>query len=90
MKMGILKKYNDGYVLPAIRYRQFVPKSVQMHKLITMRMIGWVRDNGYWIICREDERYIKVFFAPNDVWFRALCTIPVLAVVKDLPQITLI
>lgn len=91
MKMGILKKYGDGLVMPELRYRQFVSKSVQMHKLVVMDMVGWVRDGGkYWILCREDERYVRISFAPNDIWFEALCTIPILVVVKDLPQIILI
>ena len=88
--MGILKKYDDGFVVARDRYLQFPIKKIQFVKLLKMRMLGYVGESGYWVICYDDSKYFRVPFARNDVWFKALTSEPEFASIGALPQVVLI
>jgi hypothetical protein len=89
-RLGILKEYPDGYVLPEKRYNQIKPKTVQPYQLLSRDLIGYVWNNGCWIIYREEDQYYKSFFAKNMLWFNAMTTGSQFALIGKLPQIYVI
>ena len=89
--MGILKEYEDGFVIPALRFNQIENRNIQLHFLMQKKMVGYVIINGaYIIVFWENERYYKSLFAKNRMWFDALAAEPQFQCVKSLPQIVVI
>lgn len=88
--MGILKSYPDGLVLPTGRYRQFETKVMLIPDLLKKKLKGYVKDGIYWIIYLEENKYYKVPFARNTLWFKALASEPEFVSIGKLPQIYLI
>ena len=73
LKMGILKKYEDGYVMPELRYSQIQTKILLPYQLLIRELVGFVRvDSAYWIVYREGNAYFKTFFAKNALWWKAI------------------
>lgn len=89
-KMGILKKYADGYVMPVGRYSQIRARTLLPHQLLTKDLVGHVWNNGCWILYREGGRYFRSFFVKNVLWYDALVAEREFAAIAKLPQITLI
>jgi len=94
--MGIIKKYEDGIVLPIIRFTQMRVELVQLHDLILRKMIGFVRWEGkYWALCKGEEgtehaEYYRVPIAHNTHWFIAIRNEPAYVSLRSLPQVYLI
>jgi len=90
LKMGILKKYDDGFVLPLIRYRQMEMRFIQLHDLFKFKIIGYINDGYYFLLAVDKDNYFKIPFARNKKWFEALMTEEMFVPLRDIPQIYVI
>ena len=88
--MGILRTYEDGYVLQRNRYNQIELIVMQTHELIKKNMVGYIRDGYFYVLCWENDNYYKVPFARNKLWFDALTSDPEYIAIRELPQIYVI
>ena len=90
-KLGILKKYEDGYVLPVIRFKQIPRVALTTRAVLNKEAIGYiVVGDFFWVLYRENDNYFRMLFAKNILWWRALTNEPEYACIAALPQVYLI
>lgn len=90
-KLGILKKYDDGYVLPEKRWLQIRHKLLLPHQAVLKELVGYVKIGAnYWLLYRESEEYFKSFFAKNSLWWNAIINEPEYVVIGKLKQVYVI
>ena len=88
-KGNLIKDYDGTLVLRPGRWNQMETKVMPLHNLIHKEMLGWVRTNIYWILIWDNEKYFKVPFARNKLWFMALTSEPEFIAIRELDQIYL-
>ena len=87
-KGNLIKNYDGTLVLRPGRWNQMETKVMPLHNLISKEMLGWVKTNIYWVLI-WDDKYFKVPFARNRLWFDALTGDPEFIAIRELPQIYL-
>jgi len=88
-KGNLIKDYDGTLVLRPGRWTQIEDKIIPLHELIRKEMLGWVKTNIYWVLIWDNERYFKVPFARNRLWFMALTSEPEFISIRKLKQIYL-
>ena len=86
-KGNLIKNYDGTLVLRPGRWEQMEVRAMPLHDLINKEMLGWVKTNIYWVLIWHNERYFKVPFARNKLWFMALTSDPEFAPIRELSQI---
>lgn len=89
---GIIKKLGQTTTIPRGRFDQFAIMIVPPHEFLKQKMIGYVDDGTFWLICHDEkaEMFIRIPFARNRVWFDALTSEVEFFCIRALPQIYLI
>lgn len=87
--LGLLKMKGETLTLAPHRFDQMQAKYYLAWVLLKKQILGYAVINGwYWLIVRDSEGvYVKVPFARNEVWFRALTSDPEFMSIAQLPQI---
>jgi hypothetical protein len=83
----MIKNREGSYYLTEGIFRQIEAKYHFPYELLNKKLLGYVLRNIVWIIYKENEAFIKVPFARNRVWFKAMLTDPELCAMAKLPQI---
>ena len=80
------KRGNSWVIAPGV-FVQLEVDNLFPFDLMKKKIIGYVNSDMIWVLYEEDEKLIKVPFARNKLWLRAIVSEPEFAALKQMPQI---
>ena len=80
------KRGNSLVIAPGV-FAQLEVNQLFPFDLMKKKIIGYVNSDMIWVLYEEDEKLIKVPFARNKLWLRAIVSEPEFAALKQMPQI---
>jgi hypothetical protein len=83
----MIGKRGNSWVIASGTFDQLEIKSLFPFDLMKKKVVGYVNSNMIWVLYEEDEKIIKVPFARNILWFRAIASEPEFMALKQVPQI---
>ena len=86
--LGLIKIKGDVLSIAPERFNQMETKYYQPWKFLKLQILGYVVIDGFYcLIAKEGEKHLKIPFARNKDWFKALISEPEFNFIQDLPQI---
>ena len=86
--LGLIKVKGSAYCLAPERFNQMKVKRLIPYDLLKKQLLGYCVTLGlYWVILMEDGEYVRVPFARNEEWFKAMTSEVELSSIADLPHI---
>ena len=85
----MIKKRENSYYMTLGIFNQTEVRHHFLSDLLNKNPLGYVVRGVIWIIYKENEAFIRVPFAKNRLWFKAMTSEPELYAVSKLPQIYL-
>lgn len=87
--LGLFKVKGGVITLHPGRFYQMENKRLIPYEVLKKRVLGYaIIEDKFWLICKEgDDKYIRVPFARNKIWFDAITSEPEFASIAKLPQI---
>ena len=83
----MIKRKGNHLLLPLGIFDQLEVRHHLPFELLRKNLVGYVCFNMVWILYKEEELLIRVPFARNRLWFRAIVSDPEFSAVSKLPQI---
>jgi len=83
----MIGKRGNSLVIAPGTFDQLEVKSLFPFDLMKKKVVGYINLDRIWVLYEEDEKIIKVPFARNILWFRAMVSEPEFAALKQVPQI---
>ena len=90
MILGLIKQKGGVFALSPERFCQIPVKHLQPYDILRKEMLGYAISGFYWVIAKDDENYVRVPFARNEFWFKALTSDVEYSCIARLPQIYII
>ena len=83
----MIGKRGNSLVIAPGTFDQLEVKSLFPFDLMKKKVLGYVNLSTIWILYEEDGKIVKVPFARNILWFRAITSEPEFTALKQVPQI---
>jgi len=83
----MIGKRGNSWVIALSTFDQMEVKSLFPFDLMKKKVLGYINLDAIWVLYEEDEKIIKVPFARNILWFRAMVSEPEFAALKQVHQI---
>lgn len=83
----MIGKRGNCLVIAPGTFQQLEIKNHFPFDLMKKKILGYVNMETVWVLYEEDGKIIKVPFARNMKWFRAIVSEPEFAALRQVPQI---